>query len=429
MSFLRHLITSKGVTTAARRFLAIARQVGPTRGRMARTLDAYLDLTAAFDVRPTFPTPAAVVYRHPRLMKHLVTRGAEVAVHGNHHVDFTHLSPQEQEAHLQEAARRFRARGIPFVGFRAPYLRWDDALVDALDRQGFAYDSSLSIWWDVLDEPLSPQAEARLGRVLEFYDPLLADATPSLPTWEGNLVRLPVSLPDDEILVDRVGMRDSIRIGDVWRAILRQTYERDELFVLQLHPERFTTCAQGLRLVLEDARNRKPPVWIAPLEEVARWWRHKQHLDVRVLPAGPQTWQIQIPENDQVALLVRNVRCDAACQPWDEHWQHLPGPRVTVHSPSRPTIGITPQVPDALVRFLRDLGYIVEPATPEHVYVVDETEWSPAISQRLLRRLSDSRVPLVRLNRWPGTYRSALCITGDLDAVTWWDFAYRLISA
>ena len=427
MSYFSHLLSSKGASTAFRRLRAILRQVGPTSTRMARTLDAYMDLLDQFDVKPTFPTPAAVVYRHPDVIHHLLKRGAEIAIHGYHHVDFTTLTPDQQRAQVSEAVRRFRKRNVPFEGFRAPYLRWDDSLIQILREEHFSYDSSLSIFWDVLPDSVPPQAEARLARVLNFYDPLPADEVPSLPSWEGNLLRLPVSLPDDEILVDRLGMEDGIEIGDVWRSILQQTYARDELFVLQLHPERFHTCRVGLRILLEDARRRNPPVWIAPLAEVAQWWRQKQQVSVRVLPAGPRAWRLEVPDNGDVTLLARGVECDEVCTPWADPWQRVEGHRVTVYSATRPTVGLSAGVPDGLVRFLRDLGYIVEPATSEHVFIIDETSWSPEVRAHVLERLANSHVPLVRLNRWPGQHRSALAVTGDLDALTWFDFLYRVL--
>jgi hypothetical protein len=43
----------------------------------------------------------------------------------------------------------------------------------------------------------------------------------------------------------------------------------------------------------------------------------------------------------------------------------------------------------------------------------------------LLSDLERGTVPLVRLGRWPNGAGSALCLTGDLDALTIWDYALR----
>jgi hypothetical protein len=44
----------------------------------------------------------------------------------------------------------------------------------------------------------------------------------------------------------------------------------------------------------------------------------------------------------------------------------------------------------------------------------------------LLRHIEDSRLPLVRLGRWPNGAKSALVVTGDVDALTIWDYGLRL---
>jgi hypothetical protein len=37
--------------------------------------------------------------------------------------------------------------------------------------------------------------------------------------------------------------------------------------------------------------------------------------------------------------------------------------------------------------------------------------------------------PLIRLGAWPYGNRSALAVTGDIDALTIWDFAHRFRGA
>ncbi len=425
MGYFEHLLTSKGLSTAARRLRALLRQVGPTTTRMRRTLDAYLDVTAAYHVRPTFPTPAVVVDRHPRIIRHLVERGAEIAIHGLDHVDYARLPPEEQVRHMREAVRRFQSRKIPFYGFRAPYLRWDGSLLDALRSLRIGYDSSAAVFWKVLKEPLTPEAEARLQRVLDFYAPLSAEEEPVLPFWERDVLRLPVSLPDDEILVDRLGS-SAAEIGEVWQRILALTHRRGELFVLQLHPERFFICREGLNVLLNTARSQNPPVWIAPLAEIAQWWRRKSSIHVSVSALGPRLWRIQVSGRGQVGLLVRGASTDPPGEPWHDPWDFVSAQDVRIHSPARPTIGVAPNTHPQVVRFLRDLGYIVENACADHVVLIEERTWSSAVRGRLLSQLRESHVPQVRLNPWPGPYRSALAITGDLDVLTWWDVLSRV---
>ncbi|MFX1475660.1 MAG: hypothetical protein ACFFCO_09345, partial [Promethearchaeota archaeon] len=126
----------------------------------------------------------------------------------------------------------------PFVGFRAPYLSRDDNLRAAAEAIGFAYVSNQPILWDVLEgESYSPTDHAAYERAIDFYQPWLAKDRPSLPRLHNQLVEIPVSLPDDEMLGDRLRGGTGL-VERAWRRILAETYQRGELFTIQLHPER-----------------------------------------------------------------------------------------------------------------------------------------------------------------------------------------------
>ena len=47
--------------------------------------------------------------------------------------------------------------------------------------------------------------------------------------------------------------------------------------------------------------------------------------------------------------------------------------------------------------------------------------------ERLLAQIEGGDFPLVRLGRWPNGARSALCVTGDIDALTIWDYGLRFL--
>jgi hypothetical protein len=46
---------------------------------------------------------------------------------------------------------------------------------------------------------------------------------------------------------------------------------------------------------------------------------------------------------------------------------------------------------------------------------------------QLIEVIESSPSPLVRYGRWPYGSKSALCISGDLDALTLFDYASRLV--
>jgi hypothetical protein len=45
----------------------------------------------------------------------------------------------------------------------------------------------------------------------------------------------------------------------------------------------------------------------------------------------------------------------------------------------------------------------------------------------LIRHIESTDAPLVRYWRWPSEARSALCVSGDLDALTLVDYALRFV--
>jgi len=82
-----------------------------------------------------------------------------------------------------------------------------------------------------------------------------------------------------------------------------------------------------------------------------------------------------------------------------------------------------------LVTFLRQQGYIVEQVDDDqrHVLYLDYPRFEDEDERPLLARIEQGEFPLVRLGRWPHGARSALSITGDIDALTIWDYGLRFL--
>jgi hypothetical protein len=95
-----------------------------------------------------------------------------------------------------------------------------------------------------------------------------------------------------------------------------------------------------------------------------------------------------------------------------------------------PFIGVAAGTPPGVVGFLKDQGYLLEtgPLAKEcGIYL------GPADCARTQVQLIDfieaSAAPLVRFSRWPAGARSALCVTGDLDALSLADYTSRLFAS
>jgi hypothetical protein len=311
-------------------------------------------------------------------------------------------------------------------GFRGPYLHANADTRDALRAHSLVYDGSQGLAWDVLDGPDPPAYR----RVLDFYGALPATQYPALPTLEDDLVRIPYSLPDDEALANRLGLQDPAQKDALWLAILRRTYELGELFTIGLHPERARFCRAPLTTVLRAARTLQPAVWIARLDEIAAWWRARSAVSVKLTTdTATEVYTVAIENQPAVTLLARGVTVENSITSWVDDYVQITGSSARVRAAVRPWIGLSPDVSPALADFLRQQGYIAEVTTKptEFAYYFNQPTFTAEEQRPLLARLEGESMPLIRLGRWPHGMRSAISITGDIDALTLWDYALRFL--
>lgn len=429
MSTLSLAIQGKGALNALKRGVNIARRYGVTLDKMGRALAEFAAVLQRFECHATFPLTAAVLRRNPGVIRKYQAGGIEFAIHGYRHVDYSQLSPAEQAAHLRSAGEIFAQVGVQAMGFRSPYLRWNSATLAALRQQGLAYDSSQGLAWDVLEDAATP---AYL-HVLGFYGALSASAYPAVPSLEDGLVRIPYSLPDDEALVERLALKAPAQMNAPWLAMLRRTYELGELFTIGLHPERMAACREPLIAVLAVARQCLPAVWIARLDEVAAWWRERTAAAVEVAGdvagEGAGGLRVTVSGPAGTTVLARAVEVDGPTASWADGYRVVQATTFTVHAAVRPVIGLARTCSPRLADFLRQQGYIVATADEDrsYAYYFDRAEFADEHKRPLLEQIEGGGRPLVRLGRWPAGARSALCVTGDIDSMTLWDYGLRFL--
>ncbi|MEX0985644.1 MAG: polysaccharide deacetylase family protein [Actinomycetota bacterium] len=412
----------KGAVNAARRAGAIGTHYGLGPRRMEERLSEVLRIVAPFGGVATLPITAAAVQRHPRVPARFAELGIEFAVHGYYHVDHIGLDAVVQDRHLAEARLLFESSGLPAVGFRAPYLRWNEGTVHALIENGFLYDSSQSMHW-----PIPPEMETdAYRRVLEFYGSLPAAEHPVLPRSENGLVRIPCCLPDDESVVDRLGLPSPEAIASLWVDVWRRTHERGELFTMQVHPERIGPCGPGVSAVLQAGADDADGVWLASLREIAEWWVARPSSTVEAAKDGEGMFRIRWSGPSGTTMLVRTDDPGLG-EPWSASYRRVETEGFVVRAPSRPFIGVHPSSPEAMTTFLRAQGYVVERATDASTHTVHlhRERFGREDELALLSEIEAGREPLVRLGRWPNAARSAVAVTGDVDALTIWDYALR----
>jgi len=93
-------------------------------------------------------------------------------------------------------------------------------------------------------------------------------------------------------------------------------------------------------------------------------------------------------------------------------------------------IGASPEASEKLLDFLREQGYIVEQSQDRDAYgmYIDGTvRCEEAEEKRLIERIENAEIPLIKFGRWPDGAKSALAVTGDMDCITLMDFLMRIV--
>jgi len=421
---------ARGPFALLKRARSITNRYGLTPAKMDQALHLFAQTLRRFDCGASFPLTAVALKRNSDTIAKYLDQNIEFAVHGYTHIDYSQLAPEEQLAHLRRARETFANLGITAVGFRSPYLYRGTHLYATIEAAGFSYTSNQPVMWDVLDaNTFVPSTYASYERAIALYDPWNASERPSLPRLGNQLVEIPVSLPDDEILLDRLGGETNGLVEQAWQRILSETYQRGELFTIQLHPERIVGCADGLSAVLTEARTLTPPVWLARLDEIAAWWRARAAATVEITDVGDGKLHLVVAGPSGPTVLARAVKVDAPAVPWADGYRRVKAMTFTIRAPCRPFIGVLPGTAPTLTDFLRQQGYIVEIGEKAHRYSYhfDQTDFAAEHERSLLAQIEGTDRPLVRLGRWPDGARSALAVTGDIDALTLWDFGLRYL--
>ena len=430
LDFLKNRLSTRAGLPLFSRAYRIVSRYGFGDEKFVTALTAFVKMVFEYDVHPTLPLTACVLNRHPKLFQSLQDSGVEFAIHGFRHVDYTLLSIDEVRTHFHKAIDIFDRRGIRFNGFRFPFLRHDTERMDLLEEFPYEWDSSRAISWDFTSwngfsaEYFNDTAWQNYKRILISYQAVDASDSHCLPDNRGSLVEIPVSIPDDDILIDRLGFRDGKRIASIWNTMLTKTRQRGDLLALQVHPERFFAYQDGLRSVLKNARE-DADIWIASVSDITDWWHERHHFRWDTIPLGHQLYRIipQCSERTSCMVVDGNRRSALQSRKNEMHphyWE--------MEFPVRPVVGLHPSVPDRIQSFIQTEGWATyRTSSPETCSVYFGPESSgDAFNPRSIRHRIESAVhPLLRFGLWPSGYRCALSITGDIDSVNLIDYWSR----
>ena len=433
MPGLRYAIGAKGAGKTIKRFLIIARAYGITPKRMEHNLNLFEGILTKYSCSATFPITAVVLEKHEKMVQGLQKKGLEFAIHGLVHRDYSMLTLSEQEDQIQKAVKIFRDANINVHGFRGPYFGCDENTLAVLNNANLLYESDETILWDVIEDESMEKHKNSVNKILQLYKSKKSEEYRSLPCNYNGLIRIPVSLPDDEIIMDRLNITEPPKINEIWKSLLEQSYGRGELFTLQLHPERIERFANSLESVLAEARNKSPIVWIAQLREIAKWWKERKKFSIEI-KGKDKEYVVDIDCSDEATILLKNINIETEqAKEWYSDYKtidsNVKSLKVKVKSGYHPFIGVSPSAPEGLVSLLKEEGFYVEESTAKDKFKIyfEHNDFEEKDKLSIIQKIDGSDAPLVRIWRWPRDARSALSITGDIDAMSIWDYVRRFV--
>lgn len=263
----------------------------------------------------------------------------------------------------------------------------------------------------------------------KIYGGLSASETVCVPRTRSNLIGIPACLPDDLELRDGLEL-DPEGMRRVWGQMLNRTHQRGEACVILFHLELAQQCLEPLVTLVREAQSLRPAVWVARLCDISRWWREKSGFatEISSTQAG---LHVSLHCSERATILVKGLEACGPQQLWNGVYRRLTATALEVPAGLRPFIGIPGDTPEHTVSFLREQGYIVdssELATHCGTYLDAATLAGLTTEVQLISHIEASTGPLIRYWRWPRGAKSVLSVTGDLDALSLLDYAYRLFA-
>lgn len=436
MSYINHVVATKGFIHSFERSAQIVKRFMRGRRKFLGMI-SYLQEQLNSDTKITFCVTASLLLENALLFKRLRQIGHDVAAHGYIHTNMKNKSRKEQIEIIRKCSRIFGQFQMPVTGFRCPYLSYNSDTLEVLQRGGFEWTSNNMILWQ--NNGLSDtEREHRksLQKIRALYNIESADQYPVLPRFRNNCLDIPITGPDDEMLLERFRVKKKRKIVEVWTSIQQQTHERGELFHLLFHPERFSHIRDCIKEIVEGLKSFREPIWVASLRDITLWWRRRKGLSWEHERMGDGCWRtwVKVPENATMLVKLPNgahqgqelfyrdyVRVEPAeSRNGSKSFLCLKG--------RKDTIGLSERCAKDAETFLKEEGFLVERSqrAEEHTIFIDGFRtFSRADEPALLRQVETSSAPLLRMWRWPDGNRSSFTISADVDSVTLMDFVRR----
>ncbi len=428
--YVRFVFRTKGFIGFFLRAGMLVKRFDLSGNRMRKAVLAIQQIGKKYGYKPALIIPSVVLRRHRSFFSLLSNDGLEFCAHGYVHRDFKPLSLGEQVTQIRMAREVFNDFEIPVCGFRSPYLSRNRFTTEAIQKNNFLWESNETlIWKGYLDSQELKSRSLMRDSVHVLYGPLDAHKNVVIPRLLGELVGIPVTLPDDEMLIDRLGIADSDTIENIWTTILEKTRERGDIFVLQLHPERFAICRDAMEGLLNRASRPEQGIWVTGMKQVAEWWKEKNQFEVSFRSVPRKGYLVRCKCTDRAVILCRNHCGEASQTSLYRDYHTIEGREFFVESGNlKPCIGVCPQCSEMLLDFLKDEGFaweVSEDSSRYSLFLEGYETFDRKDEKALLNRIEQSTNPIVRYWRWPRGTRSVFVTSHDLDCLTLTDFLLR----
>jgi peptidoglycan/xylan/chitin deacetylase (PgdA/CDA1 family) len=411
MNLFQFSIKTKGLKNFLKRFFLIFSRFGFTGNKYIRYLRGFQELQERFCFKTSFPVTASVLDKNKKELSGFQS-AFRFLVHGFLHVDYTALAQENIRRHIAQAKKAFPVtESGGSLGFRAPYLRYNDKLRDVLAEENFLFDSSRTIFlkdfgmhidekdWEIISSLYSPS---------DFRDSL------SLPYYDGSLIELPVILPDDEIIIDRLDEKSPQNILKMFRTVGENIFSLQEMYVMQLHPERILFMNGPLSQFLEILSEKN--IWITDLPTLAEWHQKASRSSYSIDPEKKIIRYTPIENRP-----VKGRKIDFRIEKNAIHYRSEKIPAVFLSENSDPLF---------LQRLNSDGFFVLQGEGYSQMCSFTAGElggFSASAYRKIYHDILNNEAPMIYQTRWPEGKQGAFCLSGDIDALSLGDFFRRFI--
>jgi len=436
MNYLNHVVATKGVVHSFQRSAQIVRRFMMGRRKFEQMI-SFLEENLNGEAKITFCVTACLLAENAVLFRKLRRIGHDVAAHGYVHTNMKAKSKREQIEIIRKCSRVFEQFRIPVTGFRCPYLSYNSDTLDVLQRGNFSWTSNnMILWHNGSDNGNGSRAQKSLDKISSLYTIEEGENHSSLPRFRQNCIDIPITGPDDEMLLERFKVRSKRKIVETWMKVLQRTHEKGELFHLLFHPERFDHIRDCVTELVGALHGLSEPVWPASLAEITQWWRARKNSSwqhERLADGRWRTW-VRMPQHGTMLTKVRNGMTGEGTSFFGSYKKVMAAESrngdslFPCHEGLKATIGISPFCSPRVEAFLREEGFLVERSNSpdDHPLFVDGYgTFQKRDEPGLLERIEETSLPVFMLWRWPSGARSAFTISADVDSVTLMDFVRR----